>query len=373
MASIKKRETKNKGIVYDVRVEGGRDSKGKRKQIYKSFRTKKEAKAWANEQENLVNKGIEIDIESKNITIKEFVLEYLGAHKKKVSANTYVRYTQSAKYLIDGIGDLKLKSLTSKNIEDFVDRLYDNGMSESNLKKVLVQLNLMIKYATRWELLYKPVIIPEAPKFEEKEVEVWNKEQALEFLNFIEKETIYLPCYIAYETGLRAGEVAGLTWDDIDLENETINVNKAYKLNKLTNQYELSSLKTKASKRTIEMLPGTLKLLRLEKSKAELNKRIFGENYNLNNSVCCNAEGNTIKPDFIAKRFRVLADKYGYGDVTFHRLRHTHASILLANGINIKVIQKRLGHSRISTTLDTYSHLIQDMSRIEMSKVVNAF
>lgn len=373
MASIKKRETKNKGTIYEARVEAGRDSTGKRKQIYKTFKTKKEAKAWANEQENLVNKGIEVDIESKNIKIKEFIPEYLGAHKKKVSPNTYVRYTQSAKYLIDGIGNLKLKSLTSKNIEDFVDKLYDDGMSESNLKKVLVQLNLMIKYATRWELLYKPVMVPEAPKFNEKEVEVWGKEETLEFLKRVEKESIYLPCYIAYETGLRAGEVSGLTWNDIDFEEGTINVNKAYKLNKLTNTYELSSLKTKASKRTIEMLPGTIKLLRLEKSKAELNRRIFGEDYNVNNSVCCNAEGNTIKPDFIAKRFRVLADRYGYGEVTFHRLRHTHASILLASDINIKVIQKRLGHSRISTTLDTYSHLIQDMSKVEMAKVLNAF
>ncbi len=153
MASIKKRETKNKGIVYEVRIEGRRDSSGKRKQIYKAFKTKKAAKAWANEKENLVNKGIDVDIESKSITIKEFVSEYLGAHKKKVSANTYVRYAQSAKYIVDGIGDFKLKSLTSKNIEDFVDKLYDNGMCESNLKKVLVQLNLMIRYATRWELL----------------------------------------------------------------------------------------------------------------------------------------------------------------------------------------------------------------------------
>ncbi|NFB72827.1 tyrosine-type recombinase/integrase [Clostridium butyricum] len=121
------------------------------------------------------------------------------------------------------------------------------------------------------------------------------------------------------------------------------------------------------------MLPATINLLKQEKSKVEFNKRVFGETYNANNSVCCNADGNTIKPDFISKRFRVLADKYGYGEVTFHRLRHTHASILLANGVNIKVIQNRLGHSRISTTLDTYSHLIQDMSRIEMSKVANAF
>ena len=373
MASIKERITKNKGKVYDVRVEGGRDSGGKRKQLYNTFRTKKEAKAWANEQENLLNKGIEVDIESKNIVIKEFVPQYLGAHKKKVSANTYVRYTQSAKYVINGIGDLKIKSLTSKNIEDFVDTLYEEGMSESNIKKVLVQLNLMIKYATRWELLYKPVVVPESPKFEEKEVEVWAKEETLEFLKLVEKETIYLPCYITYQTGLRAGEVAGLTWDDIDFDNGTINVNKAYKLNKLTKEFELGSLKTKASKRVIEMLPATINLLKQEKSKVEFNKRIFGETYNANNSVCCNANGNTIKPDFISKRFRVLADKYGYGDVTFHRLRHTHASILLANGVNIKVIQKRLGHSRISTTLDTYSHLIQDMSRIEMSKVANAF
>jgi hypothetical protein len=70
MASIKKRETKNKGIVYEVRVEGVRDSNGKRNQVYKSFMTKKEAKVWATEQENLVNKAIEVDIQLKDVNIK---------------------------------------------------------------------------------------------------------------------------------------------------------------------------------------------------------------------------------------------------------------------------------------------------------------
>lgn len=373
MANIRKKETKRNGTVYEVRVESMRDSSGKRRQISKTFKKLKDAKAWASEQENLINKGVEVDIESKNLKIKDFVPVYLTALKNDVKDSTYFRYVSSARYITQELGNIKLKSLKASHLKDFINKLYENGMSESSLKKVIVQLSLMIKAATEDELIFKEVKLPKKPKYSKKEIEVWDKEQAVDFIKGVKGELIYVPCVIAFETGLRAGEVCGLRWGDIDLENEIINVRKSYDINRFTGEYEFRELKTEGSERTIFMLPNTIRLLKSEYAKNELNKRIFGEEYNPNNSVCCMDSGNTIRPAYLSKRFRIAADRYGYNKVTFHGLRHTHASILIASDVNLKVIQHRMGHSRLSTTLDIYSHLLKKVSKKELPKASEAF
>ena len=120
------------------------------------------------------------------------------------------------------------------------------------------------------------------------------------------------------------------------------------------------SLKTKSSYRTLELIPEVEKFLLEVKEKQEKNKKLFKSSYNYkyNDNICVKENGDLIKLDYITKKFKEITRKLGYDDVHFHCLRHSFATNMYDAGMDMKELQMWLGHSSISTTMDTYSHLL---------------
>ena len=171
-----------------------------------------------------------------------------------------------------------------------------------------------------------------------------------------------MPVKLAAFYGLRREEVLGLRWKAIDFEENTITINHTatqIEENGKTVTVASDTTKTKFSMRTLPMVPQFRKLLlRKKEEQAEL-RRVCGKCYNKEflDYVCVNALGERIKPSYLTNSFPAFVVKNGMRRIRFHDLRHSCASLLLANGVSLKHIQEWLGHSDFSTTANIYAHL----------------
>ncbi|WAO20804.1 tyrosine-type recombinase/integrase [Paenilisteria newyorkensis] len=176
---------------------------------------------------------------------------------------------------------------------------------------------------------------------------------------FPEKTAYYIPLQIGFHTGMRIAEVCGLTWDCVDLEEGKIHVEKILIMR--GNVPEFGTPKTKGSIRTIQIGKTLISILKAHKERQETSKERYGEYYTQSNYVCTMESGSLVTQNTIKYLSRVVNDKLGI-KFSFHSLRHTHATMLIESGANTKGVQVRLGHSRHSTTVDTYSHVTPKMA-----------
>ncbi|MDH7578057.1 MAG: site-specific integrase [Bacillota bacterium] len=180
----------------------------------------------------------------------------------------------------------------------------------------------------------------------------------------------FLPAYIAVNTGLRMGEVLGLRWQDIDFKRETLTVKQT--LQTVNREIRIRpKAKTKGSQRTIDLPKNLIQELKKHRLEQKKNMLAFGELYQKQyDLVCCKEDGSPIKSSSFGSYFVSMAKRCGL-DISFHALRHTHASLLIKAGVHPKVISERLGHSNIGITMDLYGHLMQGMQKEAANRIDN--
>lgn len=167
------------------------------------------------------------------------------------------------------------------------------------------------------------------------------------------------PVLLAVTTGLRRGEVLGLKWSDIDLDEPALRVRRS--VGQVKGKVSIKPPKTEKSRRTVVLLDMTVRELKqhqLSQKKARLQ---LGPAYNRDNWVFPTPTGELWKPDTLTSAFKRFIDKNELGPLRFQDLRHTHATLLLRDGIFVKVVSERLGHSNVAITLDTYAHVLPGM------------
>ena len=342
---------------------------GKRKRKEKGgFRTKAEAeKALRSAMKEFEDEGN--IFEAKNISVSDYLDLWLNTY---VSVNcrtsTYDNYSKIINnHIKPYFKDSFLKQLNPAILQDFLNYKMINGLSKNSLSNFYGVLSGALKYAV-YPLKYikeNPMTYVKMPKFDEKpkdidDLKILSLEQFNKIIRrFPEGSTFYIPLQIAFNTGLRRGEVCALQWDNIDLENKTLTVEHTL-LGKGKGIYYLGSPKTKSSYRTIDIGDTLVKILKKHKIWQKKNKLEYGEYYTDSNYVCTKENGELVTIDTLKYLSRVVNLELKI-NFNFHSLRHTHATMLLEAGAEPKEIQKRLGHSKISTTLDTYSHVTQKM------------
>ncbi|HHV63170.1 MAG TPA: site-specific integrase [Firmicutes bacterium] len=173
---------------------------------------------------------------------------------------------------------------------------------------------------------------------------------------------------MALYTGMRLGEILGLRWQDVDLEARKIHVQQT--LQRLPNQgFIFRAPKTEKGRRQIALSQSAIDILhKVKKQQAEARLRL-GSRYQDDGLVFCHEDGRPLDPTVVTHRFRRLADSLGLEGFRFHDLRHTHATLLLAQGTHPKIVQERLGHESISITLDTYSHVLPGLQEAAAEKL----
>lgn len=182
-------------------------------------------------------------------------------------------------------------------------------------------------------------------------------------------------------TGLRLGEIVALRWEDIDFDNKTISINKSAAIVSKKEQKNdgvihseviIQTPKTKKSVRKLYIEEPIISLLKQEKLLQKERKLLCGDAYNLSGFVFTNENGGMLHPRSVQDHFKRTIKNVGLPNLHFHSLRHTAASIMLYNGVDIKTVQEILGHEDIQTTLDIYTHVIDELKRDGQKAIYNS-
>jgi integrase len=187
---------------------------------------------------------------------------------------------------------------------------------------------------------------------------VWDAKQLRLVLQEVSSHRLYPAFYLLATTGMRRGEVLGLRWSDVDLDGHSISVSRALMI--VAYEPQLSDVKTGQGRRTIDLEPKTVAVLRAWK-KRQMEKRMLTNARPATDLIFARPDGSWINPDFFSQVFDRHLAKSDLPKIRLHDLRHTHVSILLKQGVPLKVVSERLGHSNPAFTLSVYQHLLPGM------------
>lgn len=353
---------------------------GKRKKIErKGGSTKKEAlTALRNaiaEYENAGALKSDNDI-SYSDYLDYWMNNYVKIQCKRTTEALYKRYIEQ--HIKPILGLYKLKTLNPSILQDFLNKKSINGFSKNTVSSFYGLLSGSLKYAV-YPMKYikeNPMTYVHMPRYD-----ILHKKDSTElkiisltdFNRMIERfplgSSFYIPLQIAFQTGLRASEVTGLTWDDIDFNNYTLEVNKI--LVKIGPEWTFGTPKTQSSHRIINIGPSLIKILQDHKIYQDEMRIKYGNWYKESNFICTKENGENITTESLKYLSRVVNYELKI-NFNFHSLRHTHATMLIENGANMKDVQNRLGHSKLSTTMDTYAHVTLNMQRQTVDIFENA-
>lgn len=282
---------------------------------------------------------------------------WLEEKKLEIRNSSYRNYLHVIRVTIKPyIKEIDIKEIDRKYIQDFIIYLSGKNKKET-VKNVTKVLSQSFKYAVYNNYIAKnPYIDIKIPQGGElKEIKVFKPDEINKLLSNdniaqVKKDMITL----GFRTGMRIGEVLALKWEDINLDCGFLTVRRTLS-GYINGKPELSECKTKYSNRRIE----------LDKATIDMLQRRLKENVKNHEYVFTKKDGRIYSRQ--GMRLRNMCKQVGIDPRSFHALRHTHASILLANGIHPKIVQERLGHAKISTTLDIYSHLIPSMQMVAVN------
>jgi integrase len=360
---------KTKAGSYKIIVDVGKDPvTRKRKRHTETFRTKKEA-------EDAVNETIQQAAKQTYITpskesFGDFMKMWLEEKKNQTRNNTWVSYDSYTRtHVIPALGHLKLLELTPLHLRNFYKALQERPLSARTIRHIHFMLRAALDTAVKWELIIKNVSdAVDPPRVKKVEMKVWDASQLNQFLKAAKDNRYYTAFFVAATTGMRQSELLGLRWKDVDLTNGTLSITQT--LDKQTGIFQ--ETKTDSSKRSIKVESETIS--RLKQHKADQAKeKLQAEDWTDHGLVICTSKGTPMSGDNLSARFRHIIKETGLPPLRFHDLRHTHATLLLKQGLNPKIVQERLGHSSISVTLDTYSHVtpnLQETAASAMSKIL---
>lgn len=362
---------------------------GKRKQITKSgFRTKKEAlEAGTKALAEYNNCGLSFT--PSEISFSDYldfwIKEYAQINLKETTVNNYMKKIKL--YIKPKLGIYKLKALTPAVLQSFINEKFNEGFSRNTLLVLKGILSGSLNYAVEplGYIKFSPMsavrlplqrAVPNTPT-RKKEKLIVSQDQ---FNKIIERfpfgHTCYLPLQLAYRCGLRLGETFAITWDDINLIDRKLSINKQVQWQ---DDYWYFTDTKYNSDRIIDLDDFMINILKQYKKQQLKDKIYYGESYTkirvndkkqINetegteiNLINIRENGTYIQPRVMQHCFRIIHYKLGYKELDYHSLRHTHTTMLLSSGANIKAVQERLGHKNLDITLQVYTHVTDEMRK----------
>lgn len=300
-----------------------------------------------------------------DILFADFMEQWLLVVKSSIAVPTYASYTNMVKRVIAPHFRAKkttLGKLTAKDIQDFYLKELER-VSASSVIHYHANIHKALKYAVKLDLIVSnPADKVERPKKDRFVDSFYDSEEMNALFAASRGTKLEIPVLLGAFYGLRRSEAIGLKWDAIDFEYDTLTIRHTVTSCNLDGKLVIvasDSTKTKSSMRTLPLVPFVkARLLALREEQTE-NRRLCGRSYikEYQDYVCVNEIGDLIKPHYVTTSFRKLLDANGLRTIRFHDLRHSCASLMLANGVPMKQIQDWLGHSDFSTTANIYAHL----------------
>lgn len=346
------------------------DSKNKRHVKYISTGlpekgNKRKAEAELVKIRNAFEPPAEIGELCSNMLFADYLLGWLEIVKVRVKPTTFGSYESMVKQTIEPYFRNKLitlKDLEARHIQQFYSEKLRTVKPNSVIHYHAV-IHQALKYAMKTDLVTQNVAMKvDRPKRNDYQPVFLDAEELQRLFQVVKGTRLELPVLVAAFYGLRRGEVCGLKWDAIDFERGTITIKHtvtSIQVDGKTKMYAQDSAKTKSSMRTLPLVGSFAEYFREVKAAQELNKKVCGNcyNYEYDGYVFVDELGDLMKPDYLTAYFPQYIQKHGLKRMRFHDLRHSCASLLLANGVPLKQIQDWLGHSDFSTTANIYAHL----------------
>ena len=355
-----------KGLFYIVLSYSDRDGKRKTKWVPTGLPIKgNKRKAETMLQEARKTFVADYVPVAEDMLFVDYLTEWLEIAKGSVALTTYASYSSMVKNTIIPYfkpKELTLIGLQPRDIQEF----YTQQLKRVKASSVIhyhVIIHRALKYSVRTDLIpTNPADKIDRPKMERFVGSFYDSDEMNSLFEAAAGTRLELPILLGAFYGLRRSEVIGLKWDAIDFANETITIRHTVTTCNLDGKQVLvasDTTKTKSSMRTLPLVQVFKERLLDVKAKQEQNMKLCGRSYNKDylGYICVDEMGNLLKPGYLTTSFPLLLEKNGLRKIRFHDLRHSCASLLLANGVPMKQIQEWLGHSDFSTTANIYAHL----------------
>ena len=300
-----------------------------------------------------------------DILFADYMEKWLDIIKSSVAVPTYASYSTTVKKIVAPYfreKEVTLKNLTAKDIQEFYLRELER-VSASSVIHYHANIHKALKYAVKIDLIdVNPADKVERPKKDRYVGSFYDADEVNALFEAAKGTKLELPILFGAFYGLRRSEAIGLKWDAIDFDQNTITIRHTVTSCDLDGKRILvaaDTTKTKSSMRTLPLVPFMRERLLALKDEQEDNRRLCGRSYikDYIGYVCVNEIGDLIKPHYVTESFPKLLKANGLRHIRYHDLRHSCASLLLANGVPMKQIQEWLGHSDFSTTANIYAHL----------------
>jgi integrase len=305
-------------------------------------------------------------VEPAQTTFGEWLDKWLTGYKKgQLKPSTYESYeTLINVHIKPGLGKIPIAKLQANMLQSFYNEKLEKGRADGKgglSTRMVRYLHAIIRQALQQAV--KEGLLPRnvadatsPPTVKNKQMRPLTEEELLQFFETSKEDRLFAAYVLAATTGLRRGELLGLCWDCVDIENGVITVQRQLLVLKDGLTLE-ETTKSNSGKRSIVLTDDAIQELKAHRRRQAQEKLLMGEAYQDSGLVFCKEDGTPLDPREFTKRFQRHLEKAGLPKVRLHDLRHTHASLLLARGVHPKVVQERLGHSSITMTLDLYSHL----------------
>ncbi len=300
-----------------------------------------------------------------DILFADYMEKWLDIIKSSVAVPTFASYSTTVKKIVAPYfreKEVTLKNLTAKDIQEFYLRELER-VSASSVIHYHANIHKALKYAVKIDLIdVNPADKVERPKKDRYVGSFYDADEVNALFDAAKGSKLELPILFGAFYGLRRSEAIGLKWDAIDFDQNTITIRHTVTSCDLDGKRILvaaDTTKTKSSMRTLPLVPFMRERLLALKDEQEDNRRLCGRSYikDYIGYVCVNEIGDLIKPHYVTESFPKLLKANGLRHIRYHDLRHSCASLLLANGVPMKQIQEWLGHSDFSTTANIYAHL----------------
>lgn len=359
------------GKKFRVTKELGKDQNGKRLREYVYAPTEAEAKKILAEFE--YNQLRNTLVETNHITVSDFLDLWMDNYVKyNCEETTAYGYRNINNHIKNFLGKIELQKLQPSHIQQYYKHLMDEkGLSPNTVHKHHANLRKALDYGLKQQYVSRnaadAVSLPKKIRFEGRS---YTREQLRKLLDKVKGTVLELPIYLCAYLGLRREEIVGLRWKWVDLNNRVLHIQEVR--TSAGGTVVVKAPKTDKSKRSLYIEDEVYDVLKRTQERQEELKALLGADYDERGYVFAHEDGKPFRVNSVTERFKAFLEKNNLPKIRLHDLRHTFASILYDEGVDLKAISEALGHSQLSTTSHIYLHRFDQIHKSTVSAISQA-